>query len=106
MASSGLRKMSFLLIFQHLMVYEYFVDTMMLLYFFMADVMPYVLKAYGVPWQMLLPYTVADVIAMLCVVDGINRGRWYYLLLSKVADVSTIILCVADSKPTKFACCN
>ena len=37
----------------------------------MANVMPYVLKAYGVPWEMLLPYIVADVIAMLCVVDGI-----------------------------------
>ena len=38
----------------------------------MADVMPYVLKEYGVPWQMLLPYIVADVNAMLCVVDGIT----------------------------------
>ena len=38
----------------------------------MADVMPFVLKAYGVPWQMLLPYIVADVIDMLCVVDGIT----------------------------------
>ena len=72
----------------------------------MADVMPYVLKACGVPWQMLLPYIVADVIIMLYMIDGIIRGRWYYLLLSKVPDVIAIILCVADGKPTKFACCN
>ena len=38
----------------------------------MADVKPYVLKAYSVPWQMLLPYIVADVIFILCVVDGIT----------------------------------
>ena len=38
----------------------------------MADVKPYVHKAYGVPWQMLLPYIVGDVIAMLCVVNGIT----------------------------------
>ena len=37
----------------------------------MADVMPYVLKAYGVPLQMLLLYIVADIIAMLYVVDSI-----------------------------------
>ena len=33
----------------------------------MVGVKPYVLKTYGVPWQMLLPYIMADVIAMLCV---------------------------------------
>ena len=38
----------------------------------MADAMPYVLKAYGVPWQMLLPYIVADIITILCVVHGIT----------------------------------
>ena len=72
----------------------------------MADVMSYVLRSYGMPWQMLLPYFVADVIAILFVVDGITRDRWYYLLLSRVADVIAIILCVADGKPNNFACCN
>ena len=38
----------------------------------MADVKPYVLKAYDVPWQMLLPYILADVTAILCVVDAIT----------------------------------
>ena len=38
----------------------------------MVGVKPYVLKTYGVPWQMLLSYIVADVIAMLCVVDDIT----------------------------------
>ena len=41
---------------------------------------------------MLLPY---DVVA-----DGNHRGRCYNLLLSKVADVIAIMLCVADGKPT------
>ena len=60
--------------------------------YFMADVMPYALKACGVPWQMLLPYIVADVIAMLYVVDGITtEGRWYCLLLNKVADKDAIL---------------
>ena len=45
-------------------------DVILLL--FMADVMPYIFKAHGVPWQMLLPYYVADVIAILCVVDSIT----------------------------------
>ena len=30
------------------------------------------------------------------------RGRCYNLLLSKVADVIAIMLCVADGKPNKF----
>ena len=34
--------------------------------------MPYVFKAYGVPWHMLLPQYVADIIANLYVVDGIT----------------------------------
>ena len=34
--------------------------------------LPYVLKASDVPWQMLLPYIVADVIGMSNVVDGIT----------------------------------
>ena len=38
----------------------------------MTDVMPYVLKAYDVPWQILLPYIVPHVIALLYVVDGIT----------------------------------
>ena len=38
----------------------------------MADVMPYVLKADGVPWHMLLLYYVANVIAILYVIDGIT----------------------------------
>ena len=49
-----------------------FVDTDVILLYFIADVMPYVLKAYGLPWQMLLPYIVADVIAILYVVVGIT----------------------------------
>ena len=34
--------------------------------------LPYVLKASSVPWQMLFPYIVADVIAMSYVVDGVT----------------------------------
>ena len=33
-----------------------FVDTVVILLGFMANVMPYVVKADGVPWQMLLSY--------------------------------------------------
>ena len=40
--------------------------------YYIADVKPCVLKACGVPWQMLLPYIVADVIVIFCVVDGIT----------------------------------
>ena len=51
------------------------------------------------PWQMLLPYIVAYGIAISYVVDGINhRGRWYYPLLSKVADVIGILFCVTNDK--------
>ena len=64
----------------------------------MADVMPYVVKADGCLWQMLLPY---DIVA-----DGKpNRGRCYNLLLSKVPDVIVIMLCVADNKPTMLTAC-
>ena len=50
-----------------------FVDTLdAILLYFMVDVMSYVLKPYSVPWQMLLPYIVADIIAILCVIDGIT----------------------------------
>ena len=31
-----------------------------------------------------------------------HRGRWYYLLLSKVADVIAIIIFMADGKPTSL----
>ena len=71
-------------------------------------------------WQMLchmffgIKYALADVIAILvayvvailCVVDAKPLGRWYRLLLSKVADVIAIILCVADVMQTKYVCCN
>ena len=35
-----------------------------ILLYFMADVKPYVLKAYSIPRQMYLPYIVVDVIAI------------------------------------------
>ena len=59
------------------------------------------------PWQMILLYYVADVIAILYVVDSITiEADGIALLLGKVADVIAMIICVADGKPTKFACCN
>ena len=64
----------------------------------MADVMPYVVKADGVLGR-----------CYCHVLYGRwynHRGRWYNLLLSKVADVIATVLCVADGKSTKFACCN
>ena len=57
----------------------------------MADVVPYVVKTDGVPWQMLLLYGIGKMLY--------HRGRCCNLLLSKVADIIAIMLCVADGKP-------
>ena len=60
----------------------------------MADDAQYVVKADGVLWQMLPPYDMWQMVN--------HRGRCYNLLLSRVADVIVIMLCVADGKPTKL----
>ena len=60
----------------------------------MADVVPYVVKADDVPWQILLPYNMWQMVN--------HRGRCYNLLLSKVANVIVIMLYVADGNPTKL----
>ena len=60
----------------------------------MADVVPHIVKADDVPWQMLSPYDMWQMVN--------HRGRCYNLLLSNVADVIAIMLCVADGKPTKL----
>ena len=67
----------------------------------MADVMPYVL------WHVVCLgrcycQTLADVIAMLYVVDVITTRQMVWpVMLGKVADVIAILLCVADVMPTK-----
>ena len=60
----------------------------------MADVVPHVVKADDVPWQMLSPYDMWQIIN--------HKGRCCNHLLSNVADVNSIMLCVADGKPTKL----
>ena len=64
---------------------------------FMADVLWHVVCLGKYYWQ-----TLADVIPILYVVDVITTRQMVWpVMLSKVADVIAILLCVADVMPPK-----
>ena len=84
-----------------------FLDTMMYyLILLLQMLLAYVLKASAVPWQMLLPYIYCGrcYCHVICGRWCNHRGRWYYLLLSKVADVIANWLCFVWKMVSHYVC--